>query len=427
MSLRIFNDMLNEYLAVDLLKAEFVKNMYSLEKMNKDDSWKGGAIPIPFESQGASSVEFGQLAATNDISTHKFKRGYLQQSDMVEVWGSMKFLHRDLIEHDGKVNEKSFLRVLPNQINDFVTYFKTAVAINLLGGPHFAKVTVNGTAGGVIEVDRINRFQLEQKVTLDDNDSAAATFYVINIDVNGGTLGKGAVTLSATRGGLAADVSAYTVAQAAKVYHPGANLTSFNSVGSQILSAANGGSAALYGFTKTAYPFLQAVQIDGTAADATNLLQYVFDGYTERQIRGKPSATLEVVMSYKNFGTILKLLEHSASTDKYSKGQFNVVPGSRKVSVYGWQAIEIGSVTGDLLKIVALQEMSDSEIFYLDWSGFTFFSNGMIRRQEAPDGQQFTVERSTTDGFAYILDHCLFGQMVCTSPWKQAVIHTIDY
>jgi hypothetical protein len=433
-SLREFNDMLNEYLAVDLLRAELVKNMYSFEQMNKDDSWKGGAIPIPFEGQSASSVEFGQLPATTDISSFKYKRGYLQQSDMTEVWGSLKFRHRDLIEHDGKVNEKSFLRMLPGQINDFITYFKTAIAVNLLAGPHFATLTVDGTVGGVIEVDKVNRFQLDQKVVLDDGNSIPSTFYVVGIDINGGTLKKGAITLSGTRGGVAGtadpvttlQANAYTVAQSAKVYHPGAQANSFNSVGNQILAAANGGSATLYGFTKTAYPFLQAVQTDGSAiSSGATLIAAIFDGYTRRQILGKPSASLDVVMSYKLFGLVLKALEASGNTDTFAKGQFNITPGSRKVSVYGWQQIQIGSVTGDLMTLTALQEMEDDRVYYLDWSGFTFFSNGLIRRQEAPDGQQYTVERSVTDGFAYILDHCVFGQMVCTSPWKQAVLHSI--
>lgn len=323
----------------------------------------------------------------------------------------------DLMEHDGKIPESTFLRILPNQINDFLTYMKMAVSVNLLNGPHFAKATVDGTVGGVLEVDRIDRFALDQKVSLDDDNSAAASFYVIAIDVNGGTLGNGAVTLSATRGGAAADISAYTVAQNAKVYHIGAQATSFTSIKSQLLSSTNGGAASLFGQTKTAYPFLQAVQIDGSAVSATNILQKIFDGYTRRMILGKGGEAGEVLMSFKHFGSVLKLLETQ-------KGPFNVVPNSRKASVYGWDTVEVGSVSGQVLKLVGIQEMDNDAIMYLDWSGITFYSNGFFKRRTAPDGKQYFEVRSTS-GYAYLLDTCLFGDIVVHAPAKMAIMHSI--
>lgn len=412
---RDFQSMLNEFLPLELMSAEMQKRDYVLQKVQKRDDWKGGQLIVPFEGQHATSIEFGQLTADNDVAKFKYIRGTI--STQPEVWGTLRFEHRDLMEHDGKIPESTFLRILPNQVNDFMMYLKMAVSVNLLNGPHFAKATVDGTAGGVLEVDRVDRFALDQKVVLDDDDSAAATYYVIAININGGTLGKGSITLSATRGGAAADISAYTVAQNAKCYHPGAQTGSFTSLESQILASANGGSASLFGQTKTAYPFLQAVQISGASVSATNILEKIFDGYTQKMIQGRAGEAPEVLMSWKHFGSCLKVLEAS-------KGDFNVVPGSRKTSQYGWDTIEIGSVSGQLLKLVGIQEKSDDTIMYIDWSGVTFYSNGMFKRRTAPDGKQYFEVRSTS-GYAYLLDHCLFGDIVVHSPWKQAIMHSI--
>lgn len=412
---RDFQSMLNEYLPLELLKAEMMKRDYLLQKAQTDDGWKGGNLVVPFEGASASSVEFGQLADQSDVSKYKYVRGSI--SVQPEVWGTMRFEHRDLMEHDGKIPEKTFLKILPNQIDDFLTNLKMAVSVNMMNGAHKAKVTVTGTVSGVLEVDRVDRFNIDEKVALIDGDTTSAYFYVIGIDINGGTLKNGALVLSATRGGAAADVSAFSTTQNAKVYHPGAATSSFTSLKGQLLSAVNGGPTNIFGQVKTAYPYLQAVQIDGTAVSATNVLAKIFDGYTRRQILGKGGAAPEVLMSLKHFGSCMKIIETQ-------KGGFNIVPNSRKVSQYGYDTIEIGSVSGQSLKLVGIQELDDDAIMFLDWSTVTVYSNGMFKRRTAPDGKQYFEVRSTA-GYAYILDHCFFGDVVCTAPSKNAIMYGI--
>lgn len=407
---RDFQAMLNQYLPLKLLEQEYIKRDYIMQKAEQITDWKGGDLIVPFQGQHASSVEFGQLAAQNDIAKYKYVRGSI--TTQPEVWGTLLFNHRDLMEHDGKIPESTFLKILPDQIESMMMYFKMVVATHLLGGPHFATVTVDGTVGGVIGVNRVDRFTKDQKVVLDDNNSSPATYYVIATSVYDET-----VTLSATRGGAAADVSAYTVAQAAKVYHPGANTAGMTSLGSQLLSPANGGTTNLFGQPKADWDFLQAVQIDGTAVSASNILQKIFDGYVKRMQLAKGGKAPEVLMSFKHFGSVLKLLESQ-------KGPFNIVPNSRKVSVYGWDTIEVGSVSGQVITLVGIQEMEDDKIFYLDWSSIKFYSNGLFKRRKAPDGKEYYEVRETT-GYFYILDHCLFGDLVCTAPWKNAVMYGI--
>ena len=116
----------------------------------------------------------------------------------------------DLLEHDGKIPESTFLRILPNQVDGMMQYMKMVLSTHLLSGPEFATVTDDtNRATGVMVVDRIDRFTLDQKCSIDDDDSGALDVYVIAINID-----TQSVTLSATRGGAFVDLTAYTVKSA---------------------------------------------------------------------------------------------------------------------------------------------------------------------------------------------------------------------
>jgi hypothetical protein len=176
---RSFQAMLNEYLPNELLKEEMIKRDWLLTNVEKDDGWVGAsstnneaAYIVPFVGAGASSVEWGQLASSSDISEDVFVRGRVNTQK--EVWGSMIFNHRDLMEHGKGITEKTFLKILPDRVEAFMAYMKEAVSINLLSGPSFATVTdATNAASGLMIVDRIDRFAIGQKVSLDDDNSAA--------------------------------------------------------------------------------------------------------------------------------------------------------------------------------------------------------------------------------------------------------------
>jgi hypothetical protein len=408
---RTFSAMLNEYLPNELLKEEFVKRDYLLNKVEKDDNWLGGTLIVPFKAAGASSVSFGSLSASTDIGEDNYVRG--QVSGHKEVWGSMIFNHRDLMEHD-QISEQNFLKILPGAVEDFMDYMKNVVSVNLLNGASFAKLTATGTALGVITVDRPDRFMIGQKVYVDDDDSVPAVGYVRTIDMN--TL---QVTLyDARSGGAVVDLSGYSVAQNAKCYNDGQQANGFSSLRDALLSATNGGSSTLYGQTKTAYPYLQAINVDGSSITATNIMQKIFDSLvTIRQLgRGNPS---DVVMSYKNFGSCLKVIENS-------KGAFNVVPGSFRASQYGWTEVEIGSVAKGALKLVAVQEADNDVIMFIDWRALKFHSNGFFKKRISPDGIEYFEVRNTT-GYQYIVDICLFGDLVVIRPSYCGILFGISY
>jgi len=420
---RTFQDMLNEYLPNELFTDELIKRDWYLTNIQKDPNWKGGDIVVPFRGNQASSLKFGGLTAEGSIGEAKFVRGKI--SGYKEVWGSLIFNETDIMQHDGRVNEQSFLRILPDQIEEFMNYMKMAVSINLLCGPHFAIVTdaTNAVTGQMV-VDKIDRFEIQQEVVLDDNNSAEATYFVTSIVVDTNT-----VTLSATRGGAAADVSAYSVAQSAKFYHPGVleagvATNNFNSMRSSLLSAANGGSAALHGQTKTAYPALQAVNISGAGISATTLLDRLFDAWSTMKIKAKAASPDTCVMSYKHLGSIMKAVENGLTSGGAGQSiQRVTVREKTAYTKYGWAELEIVGVKGSF-KIVAIQEMDDDIIAFLDMSAMTFRTNGYFMKKKSPEGIEYTRVR-TTSGFKLICDICLFGEQEFRKPATCGIIYGI--
>lgn len=416
-TLRTYQDMLNEYLPNELLADELLKRDWLLQNCQKDNNWLGGDSIVPFRGQMGSSVKFGGLTAETNISQHKYVRG--KMAGYKEVWGSMIFNETDLMQH-GKISEQNFLKILPDQTDEFIDYMKMCISLNIMGGPHFAVVTdATNAATGIMVVDKIDRFEIDQLVILMDGNSVAAQYYVTAINVN-----DKSVTLSATRGGVAANVSAYSVAQAAKFFYDGVVAvggsatagTEFNSLKLALLSAANGGSANLHGQSKLAYPYLQAVNVSGSTISATNILDKLFDAWSEIKIRAKSANPSKCVMSYKHLGTIMKLIEQD-------KSPFKVTVGSSVVSKYNWTEVNITGVRGGF-NLVGLQEMDDDVIFFLDLSSFTFRSNGFVQKKKSPEGLEYYRIRGT-DGFKLITDACLFGDMEFTMPAKNAVIHSI--
>lgn len=406
---RTFNAMLNDFLPDSLFAEEMVKRDYILSKVEREDGWKGGSYIVPFRGASASSVAFGALTAASDVSESAFVRGSV--SAPKEVWGTLVFNQRDLLEQDGKIPESTFLKLLPDEVDHFMDYLRQVVSVQLGSGPHFATFTADGDASGHITVDKIDRFTIGQKLALIDGNTSTANYYVIAINVN-----TNIVTVSATRGGSAADVSAYTVSQVAKCYHPGVASSSdtFISLRQALLSSANGGDSALHGQTKTAYPILQAVNVDGSTINATNILDKIFDAYTTVRTKAKGNAT-DVLVSYKHLGSIMKVIETQ-------KGGYRVTKDPQ-ANMYGWTEISIGSVKGNL-NIVGLQEMDDDIIPIVDWTSMKFATNGFFKKRTGPNGNQYFEVRNTT-GYQYLVDVCLFGEMTFPKVGQNGILYGI--
>jgi hypothetical protein len=408
---RSFQSMLNEYLPNRLLKEELLKRNWVLQNVQRDDSWAGGQVIVPFKGSQASSIAFGALTASNDVAEDVFVRGTI--ADYKEVWGTMKWNHRDLMDHEGKIPEATFIKLVSETVDDFSDYMNEIVSIALTVGEVFARAEGDGQAGGTIVVNRIDRFKLGQKVSLIDNNTAAAFYYVIAINVDTKT-----VTLSASRGGSAADISAYTVAQSARFLHQGGATDSFISLRSALLSAANGGSATLHGQTKTAYPFLQAVNESGADMTAANILDKLFQKFTRISQKARGGKCNTILMSLSNLGLIMQLIQ-------IEKGPYHVAPGDKKALEFGWHEITLGSTTGQFLRLVGIQEMDDDVMYVLDLKAMTFRSKGFFKKRKAPDGREYFEVRNTS-GYEYLVDMCLFGELEVSKPNACGVIYGIN-
>lgn len=405
-----FSNMLNQYLPVELLMEDLKKRDWVFKNIEQDDSWLGGSLIVPFLGAVGSSGSFGSLTAANDVAEEITVRGTL--SAYQEFWSTMSFNETDLQQH-GKLSVQNFLKIIPDAIDRHVSYIKGVVAQNILTGGFVAKATANGDSSGNITVAQPDRFQIGMKAQIDDDDSSAVTGYVKTINMNTGVINF----VTARGGSTPVDLSAYTVAQNAVVYQDNQQANGFTSLRSQLLSAANGGATNLLGVAKTAYPFLQAINVSGADINAANILSKIFDAYvTIRRLGG--GQPFNVVMSYKNYGSAIKTLEAQ-------KGAFNVKPGNSSAEVYAWDEIMIGGFAGTL-KLVALQEMDDDIIYFLDLKGIKFYTNGGMKRRRNPDGREFYEVRNTT-GYVYLVDHCLFGDVIVQEPKKQGILYGISY
>ena len=425
---RTFENMLNEYITLDLMNYELERRNYVYKRANKDEKWLGGNLIVPFEGAQATTFQMEGFAEANDIAQDEFVRG--QVNRYKEAWGSMIFNYKDLREHD-KLSVQNFLKILPGRVERFMDYIGQMTSIQMTKGPNFAEVTVNGTTGGVLTVDRIDRFTINQKIHLRNTkgNTSNGDFFVTAVDVNNST-----ITVSGTRGGAPVNVSAYQAAREPKIYLPGTinargESLAFNSISDALLSQANGGSAQLLGQSKTAYPYLQAINVNGASITGTsdptnnkNLLTALFDAYSQYKIKARNSKDVEFLMSYKHFGTAMKLLQQQ-------KGPFRTTPGKTMTEEFGFSSISILGVDGRSLKLIAIQEMPDSEIFMMDWSAVKVYSNGGFKKVQSPDGNSYHTVRNAgaNGGYQFICDICFFGELVVINPSKCGIIYNIGY
>jgi hypothetical protein len=410
---RDFSAMLNEFLPNKLLANEMVKRDYFLASADKDNSWLGGTLIVPFEAAQESSVKFGSLTDSGDIGKAKFVRGSI--TNQPEVWGSLIFEERDLMEH-GSLSEQNLLKILPGRIDKFLNYMKMAVSLSFTNGAHFALVTdATNAATGVMIVNRPERLVIGQKVIFDDNNSVPSSpVYVSTVDLE-----TGSVLFVTTRyGATPADLSAYSVAQVAALYFDGHETVAnrLSSLKSLLLSQANGGSATIYGVSKLAAPYTQAINVSGATITATNILDKLFDAIVFLRNRGAMGAN-KAVMSYKHWGSIMKVLETQ-------KGAFRAA-SEMKASQYGWDEVDIAGPRGKLT-VVAIQELDDDWIALMDMTAIKVYSNGFFKKRKSPEGKEYFEIRGST-GYQYIVDTCFFGDLVLEAPNKCGIIHTIAY
>jgi hypothetical protein len=143
-------------------------------------------------------------------------------------------------------------------------------------------------------------------------------------------------------------------------------------------------------------------------------LEVIFDAWQEVIRKGRGTTDKTLIMSYKHMGNIMKQLEKNS-------GAFRHV--ETKVSAYGYTEITVAGAKG-IVKLAAVQECRDDVMIFVDWSAMKFHTNGDFHIHKDPEGKAYYTLRKTS-GFVYITDVCLRGALVCHSPWKMGIIHSI--
>lgn len=411
-----FNDMLNEVLAYDLLEEEYKKQCWLLENANWKKDFDGSKIIIPFTTASPSSVRMGGLVGKTKINQGKFARGSLDQ--IHEAYGALLFWEKELKLH-GKISKANFMRLLPDQLEELMRFMKQCVSISVLNAGELLQATGAGDAQGVVKVSNTERVQLNQALTIVGN-SATVLGYVDEIDKNTDEL-KFRTTLD---GNTALNLSAAgaEVVAGSKIYLENGDAENFTSLLDQLLPAGvNGASATIFGFTKKASPFTQAVAIDGSGATGATLLATIFDALVRGRQKG---ATPKVFLgSYKHLGAILKATENIAGAFRHQ---------GERIDYAGYSVVEIGDVTGNKVKFVAIREHTDTAIQGIDPKYLDFHTApaSMFEVIESPDGLKYYTERDDADGsnkgYSYITDIRFAGEFVYTKPHTAVVIYDLD-
>lgn len=384
-----YGDLLKRYTPEKLIENTFAKYNLLWTECSKDKSWRGGTREVPLHESGFSSVQFGSLAAATDIGEMKVAMG---TATMKELWGSVLVRESDLYRHGDM--EQSYLKIMPEKLEEFVKFMGTQVSVSFLNGGRTATATANGQATDGIVVDKIYMFRINQKVEVDDDNSNATTGYVRTINLNTKTI----VLYDARTGGAVVDLSAYTTAQNAIVRIVGTGSETFTGLPTYIFPAAvSGGSASAYGLTKADYTVLQSLYASGAAFTQATILDDLLTKYYEwSEIRGDVFSN--VYVSYGVFKNIAKILENNRA----------YVTGDKKAG-YGWNSIDIVGADG-MAKIVALREMPNDKIYFGDFKNVEFSGAEPFKRK-LYDNKEFFLIRNIT-GPEMVSDYALRGEFI---------------
>jgi hypothetical protein len=395
-----YGDLLKRYTPESLLENEFTKLSYIWQNCEKDKSWRGGTYEVPVLESGFSSVQYGSLAAANDIGEMDVTIG---TQTMKELWGSILVREADLFRHGDM--EQSYLKIMPERIEEFVKYMQSLVSVGFLAGARLAKATADGEADGEITVDKPHLFRKNMKVSVDDDNSSEATGYVRSINLET----KKLLIYDARTSGSVVDLSGYTTAQNAVVRIIGTGSEKFTSLPEYLLSATNGGSDTAYGKTKTSYTALQALSASGAAWTAETILDDLLTAhYNFSDVRGDAFKEIWVPTGmFKNIAKVLETGKRAAIADKKAG--------------YGFNSVDIIGAEG-MAKIVCMKDMPADKVYFGDATKVKFAGAEPFKRKMY-NGEEFFMVRGTT-GPEYISDMALRGDFII-KPSEWACVYAV--
>lgn len=429
----IIDDMNLESISYETLKRAQMFNQLVKKKgfvgTSTDDAGRRSAI-VNFLAGGTGNVGVNYVPTTSEIQQATGKKGIVQSYSKLDF--SIKITeedYRDIKNNDKLAKQVGFdiytniteqMQKISNTIEDL--FVNTAVVLNV--------TSIANVATGILAVDRPEKVRIGDMYMLAaPTASSTKNLKVFVIAVNKNTK---QVTFSDSLGGSAYNLTNYVGSTAAgtkvcvmgTVDSAGAatGLDGFRSV---LLSAANGGASSYLGLTKTAYPFLQAVNIDASTWTASDLLPKIFEAwsleidYQLKTFRGKKANSLKV--SPKIFVALMNSLEQH-------KGSFRKNDDST-LKMYDANNFSIASAeTGGVLNFERVPSFADDVMVLANMDSWQLvqdqdlaFNRDLGAKGEG--GYVWYQDRQTgqAGGMNYILDGHGKMQTVCGCPEANAI------
>ncbi len=405
------NGLLREYAPEKVAVAELNRLNYYFNKIKKNKKWVPGSnYRIDFEAGEHSTFMLGGLPDETKIKGASYVKAEI--STPATLVGSMLIHEKDLERH--KSLEDSFLDFWPEKLKQFNKRMEEKVSILLLGDGSIATATGNGTALGVMKLDRPHLLTIGERVTVDDDNSTPITVYVKSIDINT----KDVVFATDETLATVADLSGYATANKAKVYvetAAGASDKFNNLIQFLFPDTVTGGSNTIHGLTKANTPILQPLYFDGSGYNTgKKLLEGLYDFYFEYEKLGRSEAN-EILVDYNAFQFMSLALQKS----KWFESK-------ETTGGIGYKGLTLTGPNGDMT-IKALRDLAPGTAAIIDWSAIELAGQNMFKTKHQQNGDLFyTVRKSGAGGgYVHIVDVVLDAQHICKAPSKLAGVHSI--
>ena len=423
-----------------------LKRSAMYDALTKSADWLGvsssgsdkRSYKVEFLAGGTGNVRMGGLSASAAIQKAKPVVGLVQSYKDITM--SLMFNEKDLedFEIGSKGYENKVMVSVARQIEGNTQNTKNRIEDQFINGGIVCNVTsIANAATGILVVDRPEKLKIGDNVQLAAADASSdknKQVFVIGINKN-----TKAVTFSLTQGGSAGNISTYVASTAAltkiavdgTVDSAGAITGALDGIKPVLLSAANGGDATYLGLTKTAYPFLQALNINGSTYTSSDILQNIFQSWSTEialqltEFKGKKAKNLQV--SPLNYAKI-------AQSYEFHKGSFRK-NDDPTLKVFDASKMTIASMeTGGELTFERNESLSDDVMYGLNMESWRLISNKALsyRKGEIQPsgylGYSWYTERVAGDGggYTHILDGGMSAQIVCGSPESNFVIHGLS-
>lgn len=441
---RSWQSMINDKIDAPMIMNKLKRDLW-INKLMEEKGWigTGETITTPAGPRNSKAVAF--LGS----EVHATKIGAFQDPDKIQIadpirglvesyvdmTGSMRVRQRDIQQHKGKGLVTSLLGKFDKQTDFAMSGFKQQIEDGILNNSVISSVSsIASAASGFLTLDHPEKVHIGMGIQLGGSDatSKGGEFFVTAVNKN-----TGVTTFSATLGGGAANLTNYVASTAALTFvcvngsvstSTGLVAYGFDSIESILLSAAKGGSSTYLGKTKTDYPFLQSINVDGSSMTSADFLPRLFEYYnryislqTRHPEGAKPR---DIMLSPFNYTVALLNLEQY-------KGSF-YKNDDAKANPYGWDSITLGTKSsGGELRLNRVENLKDSILPVVNMDTFALTSDKGLEFISDPNnaGNEkywYVVRATTAAAYTWVLDFILPAQFVCGNPESNGIIHSVS-